>query len=99
MATQTCVKCRTNFVVDQPGSPCRIHAGSFAGFERGKLYGGATADFPAEARTCYEWSCCGERDANAPGCVSGMHVSVDGKESKLRAAEQQAVPIAHPQSS
>jgi hypothetical protein len=60
-------------------SECRRHAGSWAGFERGKLFGGRTQDFPHVPRVYYHWDCCGQVDERAPGCLAGAHESFDGE--------------------
>ncbi|KAJ8613025.1 hypothetical protein CTAYLR_004051 [Chrysophaeum taylorii] len=56
---------------------CRFHSGSWAGFERGKLFGTATSD-PAVADQpliVFHWDCCAAVDKASPGCAVAPHAS------------------------
>lgn len=77
-----CVHCHERFSTKPCSADelvCRRHAGLFAGFERGKLYGGASGDFPECDRVVYHWDCCGASDERAPGCVVGSHEGYGGE--------------------
>mmetsp|Transcript_12819 Transcript_12819/g.43408 ORF Transcript_12819/g.43408 Transcript_12819/m.43408 type:complete len:94 (-) Transcript_12819:196-477(-) len=80
-AQRTCRHCSSLFTPGS-GESCYIHAGSWAGFERGKLYGGRTDDFPHADKVVYHWDCCGQTKADARGCVERDHESFDGESSE-----------------
>lgn len=75
-----CIHCHRIFGIG-PGmaTACRRHAGLWAGFERGKLFGGRAGDFPDTPRVVYQWDCCSAGDEHAPGCLVDSHESYDGE--------------------
>ena len=68
-----CKVCHIYFF-ERDGGFHRTHGGSYAGFEKGKLYGQATKDVEGPL-IVYQWDCCGSTDPNAPGCTWEPHVS------------------------
>jgi len=75
-----CVHCCELFAIGPaaPESTCRRHSGSWAGFERGKLFGGASGEFRGE-RIVFHWDCCGANDERAAGCIVGPHEGYGGE--------------------
>mmetsp|Transcript_21638 Transcript_21638/g.28014 ORF Transcript_21638/g.28014 Transcript_21638/m.28014 type:complete len:80 (-) Transcript_21638:359-598(-) len=72
-----CKICKELFDRNDTSSTHLFHTGSWAGFEKGKLYGTCTTDTSLNhlPQIVYQWDCCGSSDKNCPGCQSGQHES------------------------
>ena len=73
--TKTCKRCKSQFTPGDKSSTCRSHPGIYSG-RLNRVNDVDTSDKE------FFWSCCGEYDLHAPGCLNlDSHCSYDDDDS------------------